>query len=224
MDWKLKTAPAVEPVSLSEAKSFLRITDTDDDTLITAFIVAARQACEEFTGRALITQTWTMFLDNFPRDEAKNAPPDGWFELPVNYFDNVRRSIAIPRPPLQSITHLKTYGLDNAATTFDATNYIVDTTSEPGRIALNYSSTWPVNLRSYNAVEVEFISGYGSAASSIPDGIRQGINVLIKTLFIAKSKLFESDEATGGVTAITTAKGLPEIVQTLWKPYKILKV
>ncbi len=61
--WKLKTAPAVEPISTSEAKLHLKLdSDTTDDTLIAALITAAREIIENMTGRALINQTWEMSL------------------------------------------------------------------------------------------------------------------------------------------------------------------
>jgi hypothetical protein len=42
--------------------------NTTSDPLLTQMIVAAREMCEEFLRRALITQTWKMTLDRFPAD------------------------------------------------------------------------------------------------------------------------------------------------------------
>ena len=52
------TAPTVEPVSLAEAKLHCRVDTTDEDALISALIVAAREYVEQVTGRALITRTY----------------------------------------------------------------------------------------------------------------------------------------------------------------------
>jgi len=109
MAYQLKTPPAVEPVILSEAKSYLRITDTDDDAFINALITGVRQRFESWTARSLITQTWTLWLDGFPQKSRKDAPGEGYFELPVAYFDKADRVLEIPRPPLQSVTFLQTY-------------------------------------------------------------------------------------------------------------------
>ena len=62
----LSAAPATEPITLTEAKLWLKVDDSTDDDLITALIIAARQACEDYTHRSLITQTWQMTLDRFP--------------------------------------------------------------------------------------------------------------------------------------------------------------
>ena len=62
----LLNAPASEPVSLAEAKLFLRVEHDDDDDLIAALIAAARVQVEAQTRRALITQTWRLVRDVWP--------------------------------------------------------------------------------------------------------------------------------------------------------------
>jgi hypothetical protein len=46
-----------EPVTLAEQKAWSKIDFTDEDTLITQMIKAARQAIEHFTNRALVPKT-----------------------------------------------------------------------------------------------------------------------------------------------------------------------
>jgi uncharacterized phiE125 gp8 family phage protein len=58
-------APAAEPITLAEAKAWLRVDGTDEDTLITALIAAARTHVENFTRRALITQQFEVSFDAF---------------------------------------------------------------------------------------------------------------------------------------------------------------
>ena len=52
----LMTAPAVEPLSLAEAKSWLRVDGADEDQLIQSLITSARLGVEATTNRLLITQ------------------------------------------------------------------------------------------------------------------------------------------------------------------------
>ena len=68
-------APASEPLALADAKAHCRVDHTDDDALITALIVAAREQAEHETGRALVTQTWELVHDAFPEAFVLRKPP-----------------------------------------------------------------------------------------------------------------------------------------------------
>ena len=64
----LLTAAAVEPVTLAEAKAYLRVEHDDDDDVIAALIAGARIHVEAQTRRALITQSWRLVRDAWPAD------------------------------------------------------------------------------------------------------------------------------------------------------------
>jgi uncharacterized phiE125 gp8 family phage protein len=158
MALKLITPPALEPVTLAEAKAHIRVDGNDEDALITSLITAAREYCEGFQNRSYITQTWGLWLDSFPSEDY----------------------IRIPLPPLQSVASIKYYGTDNAEYTMDAADYFVDDKSEPGRAVLAYNKTWPTTaLRPANGVCIEFVAGYGDAASDVPQKAKQAILLLI---------------------------------------------
>ena len=55
---KLVTPPATEPVTLAQAKTFLRIEHTADDDAITRAITAARKHAEAHLRHLLLPQTW----------------------------------------------------------------------------------------------------------------------------------------------------------------------
>lgn len=175
----LVTQPAVEPVSLAEAKAHLRVDGPDEDGLITALIAAARQAAEAYTRRAFITQTWRLTLDKFP---GKAVP----------WWNGVRQGadiaapgdfITLPRPPLRSVTSLKAYDDADNATTMAASDYYVDTDSEPGRVVLRSGKTWPAVERVANGVDIVFTAGYGGQAVDVPQAIREGILLHIAAMF-----------------------------------------
>jgi hypothetical protein len=63
----LLNGPALEPVSLAEAKAFLRVEHDDDDEVIAALIAGARIHVETQTRRALITQSWRLTRDAWPQ-------------------------------------------------------------------------------------------------------------------------------------------------------------
>ena len=219
MALKLKTPPASEPLTLAETKSYLKVTGSADDTLLSQLIAAIRNSCEDWTGRALVTQTWTLWRDGFPHRKKDRLPHDGYFELPVDFADEAQRVLEIPRPPLQSVTFLKTYDTADQATTFDAGKYFVDAASEPGRIVLNPASSWPSGLRPANAVEIEFAAGYGDA-SAVPDALKQGMLLWVKLLYGDRNWLFELGESTAGLIEFSR-QDIPQPVTSLWSPYKI---
>ena len=151
----LKTAPTTTPISLAEAKSFLRIdSDFDDDnTYITSLINVATSVVEEFTRRRLITQTFNIFYDEFP-----------------SYIDLQIGEVA-------SVTHIKYYDESNALQTLAASNYDVDTKIRPGRIYQSEDGDFPNTFERPNAVEVEFV--VGASASDIPAPIIQAIYIIV---------------------------------------------
>lgn len=55
---RLVMAAASEPVTLSEAKLFLRIEHTADDTVIARAISTAREAAEQYLNCAMLPQAW----------------------------------------------------------------------------------------------------------------------------------------------------------------------
>lgn len=158
MNLSLATAPSVEPISTANAKAHLRVDTSDDDTLIDALVKAAREQAENFTRRALITQTWDMVLDGWP---AGTAMP-------------------IPLPPLQSVTHVKYKDQDGSESTFSSGDYIVDTAVEPGRIVLGYNKSWPSGtLYPASPISVRFVAGYGDAATDVPESIIQAMKLMV---------------------------------------------
>lgn len=153
---KQSSAPATEPLTTAEAKTHLVVDHSDDDTYIDTLVAAARAYVEQYTGRQLVTATWTMDLERFPGDDF----------------------IQLPFPPLQSVTSVKYYDLSNSQQTLAASKYVV-ADSTPGRLRLVSGEAWPqVYPDRAQAVEVIFVAGYG-AASAVPADIKHAIKMLV---------------------------------------------
>lgn len=224
MALKLKTAPSAQAISLADVKTYLRIDDNDEDSLLTRLISAAVSNVEEYMGRALVQQTWTLWLDHFPTKERRNAPTEGVYHLPVGFFDLARRTIELPRPPLSSVNFLKTYDTANTATTFDASRFYVDSASEPGRIALNSGETWPAGpFREINSVEIEFVSGYGIADTDIPAILREALTETVKYYYSLKTRQFETGESRL-LLEINSKADLPENVRQMINPFRVYQL
>lgn len=181
MDLVLAIGPAVEPVTLQEAKDHLRVTTTDEDTLIQSYIKAAREHVETFTRRALMQQTWDLFLDAFPSSS----------------------EIALPMPPLQSVISFTYTDKDGVQTVWDPSNYLVNANKEPGRLVLAYGKSWPaVTLLPTSGIAVRFAAGYKDGAS-VPEAAKLAIKTLVARAFENREPMPQAaQEIAGTVEAI----------------------
>jgi uncharacterized phiE125 gp8 family phage protein len=165
MSLQILTPPAVEPVTLADAKAHLKVDVSDDDALIGRLIAAARARAEWHLGRALISQSWRLWLDTWPCDGI----------------------VEIPLPPLQSVASVTTYALDDTATVLDPVTYQVDAASQPARLMLKSNTAQPPDLigglRAINSVAIAFTAGYGDSASDVPSGICAALLELIAFLY-----------------------------------------
>lgn len=162
MDWTgiiTKTAPATEPVTVTELKDFLRLSGTSDDVLLGGLITAARAAVEKITGRTFITTVYQLYFDVFPL------------------------CIELARPPVQSISSITYIDEDGVLQTLLSSEYVVDVASLYGRIVPAYDEEWPDTQGIINAVCVEYKAGYGDAAASVPAPLKEAIKMLASDIY-----------------------------------------
>lgn len=185
----LVTPPSVEPFLIAEAKLFLKVDVTDDDTFITDLVAGARKKAEEFLGQSLLTQTWDYYLDEFPRSSF-------WQDC----------AIVLPRYPVQSVTTIKyTDWLGNVVTVSSATYQVdlssrVDGVPRSPRIYSVVGQSWPLaTLRSLNGVEVRFVAGYGAAASNVPEHMRLALKQLVNLWYYNRDMIGQIPEAIGNI-------------------------
>lgn len=172
-------APAIEPVTAAELRTQLR-SDLGvlSDAEALSIIAQARNMIEEMSGLALINQTWRLTLDNWP----------GYYEP---WWDGVRqaavtelaggrpRTITFPRYPLSSVSAVRTYDeAGNATTRTVATFFTVDIESRPGRMGLKSGQVWPTATQDINAVQIDYVAGFGAAASDVPPILRASVLTL----------------------------------------------
>ena len=141
MKVELVTLPAQYPISLAEGKKQCEIDDTDTahDTYVKSLIMAATGQAEQYLHRRLVSQTWKLYLDQWPGGD----------------------SIILPFGKLQSVTSIKYKDEDGTESTMDSGEYIVDIQSEPGLITLDYQESWPTDtLYPSNPIKIEFVCGY----------------------------------------------------------------
>lgn len=163
--------PAGEPVTLAEAKAHLRVTSDAEDALIAGLISAARKICEDYTGLALVTRGYSLFLDAWNGD------------------------VVLPRPPLQAVSRIDVVDSAGNAAEFPAASYLVDTRGRPGRICLADNAAPPMPGRSVNGIEISFTAGFGPSSVDVPAALRQAILLLAARLYASRGDGSEGGDA-----------------------------
>ena len=147
-------APTIEPLLLSEVKNYLRLDGTENDAVVEALALAAREEVEIFTGLTLLATTFAWRLWGF------GACP-----------------LQVPRPPLQSVTSITYFDSSNVSQTLSSSVYTVDTQSRPGRILLTDGQSWPSVFSRYDAVTITYVAGHSLAA--LPERAKIAMKLMI---------------------------------------------
>lgn len=157
---KTSTGPVLEPVSLSEAKVYLRVDHDSEDQQILGFIRAAREYAEKHTGRRHLAQAeLTLTLSCFPSCD---------------------QPIRLPGGDVISITSLKYYDEDGVQQTMVAgDDYRGWLDHSPPLVYPGREKSWPAtDPHTPQAVEVKYQVGWSSTAS-IPVGLKQAILLIV---------------------------------------------
>ena len=93
-------APASEPLTLSQAKLYLRVDHNDEDALITDLITAARMSAEAWLKKSLISQSWKLAYD-----------------------DGISDSVPLPMPPVSAVTAVTLVNRDGSTASVDSDAY-----------------------------------------------------------------------------------------------------
>jgi uncharacterized phiE125 gp8 family phage protein len=150
----LLTGPSAEALSLDEAKTFLCVEHGDDDQVITALIAVARTHIEIQSQLALITQSWRIVLDCWPRHGRISVRPG----------------------PLQSLNVARVYDFSGNAYAIDTQGFVPDR----GASTLAFVP-WavPAPGRAVGGIELDVSVGFGDAAADLPESLRQAIRLLV---------------------------------------------
>ncbi len=154
----LLSKPAVEPVTLSEAKTHLRVDGTDEDALIGELIVVARQYLEKVAGTQLITQTWRQYEDCWPLSSLLQLNPN----------------------PVQSVVSITFYDAKGTPQIISNDDYQLDNVSQPARI---YLAERAKPGKAMNGIEIDITSGFGDTGIDVPDTLKRAILLLVAHWF-----------------------------------------
>lgn len=151
----LKTPPVLKPVALADMRAKIGTTRADDtsrDAIIEQAIGSATHDCENYTGKAFITQTWVYYAYSFDR-------------------------VIGVKMPVKSVTSITYLDQNNIRQTVSPADYGLD--PHQGIIVPKPGKSWPVALYHNNSVQIEYVCGYGDSPSDVPDNIKEAIMLIV---------------------------------------------
>jgi uncharacterized phiE125 gp8 family phage protein len=171
----LLAPPSSEPLSLADAKQFLRVEHADDDAVITSLIAAGRAHVEAVTRRALLAQTWRFVLDAWPAD-GRFTPRIG---------------------PLQTVLAARVFDAAGVAHPLEVESFVVDTAAN-----VIAAPCWalPVPGRGIAGIELDVICGFGPLASNVPADLIHALKILVAHWYDNRGLV-----AIGGAVAMQAA-------------------
>lgn len=138
---------------VQEFKTFARIDSASEDESIRALISACVQACEKYTGRALMEQT-------------------------IDYcFNTFGKLIELPYPPLQSVVSFSVRDADGDLSVVDSAGYYVLKERIPGAVALKAGTSITISDSVVDPYVIRFVAGYSDDFTGIPESIKQSVFV-----------------------------------------------
>lgn len=188
---KLIQPPALEPVSVAEARQWLRDDSLEEDQIIQTLIVSARMTLESYTRRFMIEQRWRLMFDLWPASVA--------FE----------QRLEIPFTPCGAIDAIHVYdGADNPCP-LDAASFRLSTSSDNPRLL--FLSQPPAPGRNYEGIEIDITAGYGAQPNDTPAPLRRALLMLVAAWRENRGDLPETT---------LPGSGLPENVLRLVAPFR----
>ncbi len=200
IEFRLKTPPTVEPITLAETKAWLKVDHSDEDSLLQLLIATARERCESITGLSLMIQQWVAYLPAWPL-----SSEEAW-------WDGVREGAFIQRPhtsiqlqngPVRQIDAFTLWDAEGNASDYPAEQYLLDPVRN--QIVLKAGAPLPQGNRMVNPIEITYTTGH----EFIPGPIKTGLLKLVTHLYEHRGD--DNNET------------IPIEVLSLWQPYRRIR-
>ena len=188
------TAPVVEPVTLAEAKSHLRVDGSDSDTIIGTMIIAARQWAENYCQRSFVQRTY-------------RADVEGW-----------AARYRLPLEPFASLSSVKYYTPDSpqVLTTLDTDFYRANLGKSEIYVDAS-SSSYPSHATRDDAVQITYVAGDAPTTDSPQDHAGNVSNAVKAAILLMVGDLFENREGK----IVGTIQSVNPVVEMLLSSYRI---
>jgi len=187
----VSAAPATPVVTAADAKAFMRVDYSTDDSYISALVTTATKWVEEYLNRALITQTL------------------------IAYYTQYAGVVYLPNAPVQSVTTVEQIAQDATATVLTAAqDYYIKGVQDKylefaGNTYLPSGHSVSDTLADYG-LKVTYVAGYGDASTDVPEPIIEAVKRLVMYLYDNR------DEVVIGAALTKMPLGLTALLD----PYK----
>jgi uncharacterized phiE125 gp8 family phage protein len=164
--YEVITLPAGLAVPLATFKLHAKTTASVSDALLTLYLQAAINYGEGITRRDFVNRTYKTFRDAFPGTHGYDS------SYPYN-TGNV--GFELRRSRLQSVTSVK-YLVDAVLATVDSSVYYNTSENDYSKVLTLDGQSWPTGADvRLQAIEIEFVAGYGADDTSVSDDIQDAI-------------------------------------------------
>jgi len=133
-------APASEPLSLDDAKTFMHILENDEDALITSMTISAREYAENYTNRQFEIATYELITDR------------------------MYSGLTIPKSPVTEISKIEYMDSDEVYQTLSTDDYYLYFEYGAAKIYFNSIPSYKDDKR---AIKITFKAGYTTVPSSL---------------------------------------------------------
>ena len=143
--------PAVEPVNLAYAKTFLRVDGDAEDALITDLITSARFSVEALCGQAMITRRVLQTSD--------------W---------KAGQPVPLTAMPARDIHAVRVVSRSGEIAALSPDHYSLNARCTPPQILFTGVSGSDIDL-----IEIEYAAGFGDAPQDVPVPLRQAVLLIL---------------------------------------------
>ena len=153
----LLDGPASEPLSLAEAKTWLKLDAPDEDDLIRALIIAARLTVEAEIGQVLMAQNWRLIADAWPGE-----------------------TLLVRIGAIITVIGARVFDASNTPTSLPLNAFTILPERAPAALRI---SMLPTPGRAKAGIEIDLRLGFGETATDVPEPIRLAIRQLVALWF-----------------------------------------
>lgn len=184
-------APASPLIETEVAKGWVSaIGFTDDDVLIDRIAATCEGMIEAMTGRALITQTWSLSVAGPDRD--------GLIEL--------------PRVPVASLSEIAYFDASETLQTATLADFTLIGGTDRALVKPIDGKAWPSRYNRPDALRVTYVAGYGATAAAVPPGLMTAAEMIVAHLY--RNREAVSDKPMHAVPL--SVEAMIERYRTLW--------